>query len=199
MARAKQTKVVGRGLFGKFIRERREHLGMTLLDVAARLGYKWGNFIGMIETGAAQFPLDKWEQYAEVMEVPKHEFLRKVLEELHPRMLSYLEFRDPFSDQRRFTIDVLLSEKQEREGEIKLMQNELESARKSLIIIQKLKAVLNEHEDTVGALEEDEQGNAELRAKRKRERQEAIAALEEEKKYNTELRAKRKKGAAVIL
>jgi hypothetical protein len=68
-----------------------------------------------------------------------------------------------------------------------------------LIIIQKLKAVLNEHEDTVGALEEDEQGNAELRAKRKRERQEAIAALEEEKKYNTELRAKRKKGAAVIL
>ena len=80
---------------GEFIRERREELGMTQREFGAELGYAYGNFIGMLETGQSRFPIDKWQRYAEVLEVPREEFLRRVFEDNEDlrTMLPYLEFK----------------------------------------------------------------------------------------------------------
>lgn len=76
-----------------FIREARDRQNMTRAELAKKLGYKWPNFIGMLEVGSAEFPMDKWEDFAEALMVPKHKFLNLVLEARYPRMLDYLEFR----------------------------------------------------------------------------------------------------------
>jgi hypothetical protein len=76
---------------GQFIRNYRETEGLTLQQFGQKLGYTYGNFIGMIETGRAKFPVERWEEYAEVMGVKdKKKFLRMVLTELWPSMEPYL-------------------------------------------------------------------------------------------------------------
>jgi transcriptional regulator with XRE-family HTH domain len=77
---------------GNFILNRRQALDLTQLDVAKKLGYKHGNFIGMLEKGQAYFPVEKWKAYARALQTNELQFLRIVLEECYPDMLPY--FRD---------------------------------------------------------------------------------------------------------
>ncbi len=78
---------------GEFIKKRREELKMTQSELGKALGYRYGNFIGYLENGRAVFPLEKWEEYAEVLQTSKHEFLKIVFQEKFPAMLDYLVFR----------------------------------------------------------------------------------------------------------
>ena len=77
---------------GNFILNRRQELGLTQMDVAKKLGYKHGNFIGMLEKGQSFFPVDKWKAYARALQIKELPFLRVVLEEFYPDMLPH--FRD---------------------------------------------------------------------------------------------------------
>jgi transcriptional regulator with XRE-family HTH domain len=76
-------------LVGCFIKKRRKEINMSRRDLAKKLGYQWPNFIGMLETGAAKFPVESWARYADALEVPRGKFLRLVLEEVFPDMLPY--------------------------------------------------------------------------------------------------------------
>ena len=77
---------------GKMISEYREKNGLTQMDLAKELGYKYGNFIGMLESGSSVFPLanGKWLEYAKVIEADPTEFLIAALCDVHPSMEPYL-------------------------------------------------------------------------------------------------------------
>jgi transcriptional regulator with XRE-family HTH domain len=77
-------------VIGRFIRERREKLGITRRELASKLGYKLPNMITMVETAATTFPLNRWEDYAEAIGVDKAQFLKLVLSTLFPSMKPYL-------------------------------------------------------------------------------------------------------------
>jgi transcriptional regulator with XRE-family HTH domain len=93
--------VIKRLIIGPALRERREEMGISQAQAAKALGYKYGNFIGMIETGYGRFPIDKWKEYANYFGFPKHEFLKLVLSELYPDMIPYLDFHEPAASQKK--------------------------------------------------------------------------------------------------
>ena len=78
---------------GKMIRKYREEKDLTQADLAKMLGYKYGNFIGMLESGASVFPLakGKWLEYAKAIEADPTEFLFAALCDVHPEMEPYLK------------------------------------------------------------------------------------------------------------
>lgn len=84
---------------GDFIKKRREELKLTQADLGKALGYRYGNFVGYLENGKAVFPLDKWEEYATVLQVAKHQFLSIVLQDKYPSMLPYLDFHVASQDE----------------------------------------------------------------------------------------------------
>lgn len=90
---------------GACIKRRREDLKMTQSELGKALGYRYGNFIGYLENGKAVFPIEKWEEYADVLQIPKHEFLEIIFREKFSSMLSYINFH-PFQ-----TIEELSSKK----------------------------------------------------------------------------------------
>jgi transcriptional regulator with XRE-family HTH domain len=92
MAKSRTGPFESKNELGRFLRMRREELGLSQLQLARALGYKWGNFIGMIETGSAMFPFDRWDDFAKELQIPKHEFLRLVMSELFPKVLPYVQF-----------------------------------------------------------------------------------------------------------
>ena len=77
---------------GKMIRQYREKQQLTQQELAKDLGYKYGNFIGMLEGGNAVFPLakGKWLDYAKAIEADPTEFLVAALCDVHPEMEQYL-------------------------------------------------------------------------------------------------------------
>lgn len=83
----------GEERLAKFIRERRKELDITQDTLSERLGYKTRNFISMVETGATQFPFERWADYADALEVRRVEFLRLVIRARYPEMLEFIEFR----------------------------------------------------------------------------------------------------------
>jgi hypothetical protein len=77
---------------GRVIKERRTQLKLTQAGLGKLLGYRYGNFIAMIEAGNAPFPLERWEDYASALGLEKGAFLRLVLTTLYPNMSPYLCF-----------------------------------------------------------------------------------------------------------
>ncbi|WP_419663859.1 uncharacterized protein Dvar_40880 [Desulfosarcina variabilis str. Montpellier] len=77
---------------GKMIRKYRDRNELTQLDFAKQIGYNYGNFIGMIESGRSVFPLakGKWLEYAQAIEADPTEFLLYALCDVYPEMEPYL-------------------------------------------------------------------------------------------------------------
>jgi ribosome-binding protein aMBF1 (putative translation factor) len=94
MMRGTSEPVVKTQIVGPLIKKNRKKLQLTQKELAAKLGYKYGNFIGMLEKGQAIFPIERWEQFAKVLEIPAHEILRAIFEERYPRMLYVLDFHE---------------------------------------------------------------------------------------------------------
>ena len=93
MTRAKDTNPVNPvNLTGKMIKKYRDENGFTQLDLAKhpRLNYKYSNFIGMLESGRSEFPLKRWEDFAEAIEADKTEFMVAALTDIFPNMKEYL-------------------------------------------------------------------------------------------------------------
>lgn len=80
---------------GDLIRRQRESMGLTQADLAKQLGYGYGNFIGMLETGKAKFPLPRAVDYAKVLGIDPPKFLKMIFKEYYPEMLPYLTFEAP--------------------------------------------------------------------------------------------------------
>ena len=86
--------VVKTQIVGPIIKDNRKKLALTQKELASKLGYKYGNFIGMLEKGQAIFPIERWEQFAKVLEIPPYEMLKAIFEERYPRMLYVLDFHE---------------------------------------------------------------------------------------------------------
>lgn len=82
-----------RMIVGPLIKKQREDLDLTQNDVGLALGYRYGNFVGMIEKGNSPFPLDKAIAFADVLEIPRHKMIEAAISELYPDLLPYLEFK----------------------------------------------------------------------------------------------------------
>lgn len=54
---------------GKILRRRRDELDLTLKDICDKLGYKYANFISMIENGNSNIPLARIADFADVYEL----------------------------------------------------------------------------------------------------------------------------------
>lgn len=87
MARAEEN-------LAKFIRNHRKELGLSQRQLGERLGYKMGNFITLIENGRAPFPVSRWLDYAQALEVQPVKLLRLVITAHFPEMLEFIEFRE---------------------------------------------------------------------------------------------------------
>ena len=75
---------------GRFIRRRRKELGLKQLELAHRLGLTRHNFIAILEADRAAFPMGRWKDYADALEIPRPEFLKRALEENFPEMIDYI-------------------------------------------------------------------------------------------------------------
>jgi transcriptional regulator with XRE-family HTH domain len=84
----------GSNNIGRFIRNRRVYLGLTQLELAKPLGYKLPNFISNIETGKVSFPLRRWKDYADALDLDRGRFLFRVLKDFQPEMADYLTLRE---------------------------------------------------------------------------------------------------------
>ncbi|MBN1224518.1 MAG: helix-turn-helix transcriptional regulator [Candidatus Aminicenantes bacterium] len=80
---------------GKLIKDYRERRNLTQNDLGRRLGYKYGNFIGMIETGASQFPLGKCIEYADALGIDRTVFIETAMKDLYPELIPYIKFVSP--------------------------------------------------------------------------------------------------------
>lgn len=83
--------ILNKSKTANLIYNRRRELGLTQFDVAKKIGYKHGNFIGMVEKGQSFFPVEKWKKYARALGVEEKQFLRVVLEDFYPDMLKFLK------------------------------------------------------------------------------------------------------------
>lgn len=79
-----------------FIKRRRDEMGFSQAYLGKLLGYRYGNYVAMIENGGAAFPFERWRDYADALQVPRHDFLKLILEETYPEMIPYIDgFSDP--------------------------------------------------------------------------------------------------------
>ncbi len=79
-----------------FIKTRREEMGLSQAALGKLLGYRFGNYIAMIEGTNAAFPFERWRDYADALQTPRHEFLRLIVGETFPEMMPYIDgFSDP--------------------------------------------------------------------------------------------------------
>lgn len=81
------------GEVGLFIRQQREKAKMSRETLATKLGYSNPpNMIILLENRRAKFPLARWKAFADALNIPPHEMLKRVLSEALPDALPYLSF-----------------------------------------------------------------------------------------------------------
>ena len=80
---------------GSLIRQRRQELGLSQSQLANMLGCR-GHWISQLENGRVNFPVKRWEKYADVLRIDKTAFLSIVLKNAIPGIASYhlIRFED---------------------------------------------------------------------------------------------------------
>jgi ribosome-binding protein aMBF1 (putative translation factor) len=94
-AGAARVKGVRMGMkLSAFIKSRREQLDMSQSELAKAVKITRSHFISMIENERASFPVNRWKLFADALSIKRTEFLRRVIGELFPDFLGYLEFKE---------------------------------------------------------------------------------------------------------
>jgi transcriptional regulator with XRE-family HTH domain len=76
---------------GKIIQKARSKKGYSLADVGKLLGYRYGNFIGMIENGKSPLPLEKIPAICEALDLDAKELFKRVMEIRHPKLARFID------------------------------------------------------------------------------------------------------------
>lgn len=72
------------------IRAARLQKGWSQRQLGGMLGHNYGNFVGMIETGASQVPFDLIPQLSSLLDLDPKILLREVMICRHPTLAKYL-------------------------------------------------------------------------------------------------------------
>jgi len=69
---------------GLELKRLREVRGMTQRELANIVGFEYYTFIAQIEGGRGRLPPDRYESYAEALDVPRQDFARMMLRYYEP-------------------------------------------------------------------------------------------------------------------
>jgi transcriptional regulator with XRE-family HTH domain len=75
---------------GHWLRELRQGAGLSQIDLAARLGFKYYTFVSQIENGFGRVPSASLVPWARCLGVPPAEFARKLLSYYDPHLYQAL-------------------------------------------------------------------------------------------------------------
>jgi transcriptional regulator with XRE-family HTH domain len=112
---------------GAFVRQRREDLGLTQVELAKHpaTGYKFGNFITMVEAGQNAFPINRVPGWAEALKLPVEILLEKVFQAWHPDFIPYMSFHSALANYQTPDPDALARLVLQRRKNMNLTQSEL--------------------------------------------------------------------------
>ena len=71
---------------GSWLKELREGAGLTQMELATRLGFKYYAFVSQVETGFTRLPTEKIEGWARAVGVEPAWFARRLLSYYEPEL-----------------------------------------------------------------------------------------------------------------
>jgi|SRR5208283_702401 len=86
---------------GRWLKERRERLGLSQRQLAERVGAEYYTFISQLETGRGRIPPDRYNDWARALEMRSRDFLRELLRYYDPITHSILFEQDTVSEGAR--------------------------------------------------------------------------------------------------
>ena len=64
---------------GRWLKERREAVGLSQRQLAGKVGADYYTFISQLETGRGRIPPDRYKDWATALEMDQRDFVRDVL------------------------------------------------------------------------------------------------------------------------
>jgi transcriptional regulator with XRE-family HTH domain len=83
---------------GRWLKERRERLGLSQRQLAERVGADYYTFISQLETGRGRIPPDRYKDWAKALNMRGHDFVREVLRYYDPITYGMLFTREDESN-----------------------------------------------------------------------------------------------------
>jgi transcriptional regulator with XRE-family HTH domain len=75
---------------GSWLKDMRRRAGLSQIELAALLGFKYYTFISQVENGFGRVPTESMEGWAEALGIEPSEFARKLLSYYDPEMYRLL-------------------------------------------------------------------------------------------------------------
>lgn len=69
---------------GRWLKQRREQLGLSQRQLADRVGAEYYTFISQLETGRGRIPPDRYHEWARALEMRGPDFVREMLRYYDP-------------------------------------------------------------------------------------------------------------------
>jgi transcriptional regulator with XRE-family HTH domain len=69
---------------GRWLKQRREHLGLSQRQLADRVGAEYYTFISQLETGRGRIPPDRYQDWACALEMRGRDFVQEILRYYDP-------------------------------------------------------------------------------------------------------------------
>jgi transcriptional regulator with XRE-family HTH domain len=79
---------------GRWLKQRREHLGLSQRQLADLVGAEYYTFISQLETGRGRIPPDRYNDWAHALKMPGPDFVREMLRYYDPITHDILFGRD---------------------------------------------------------------------------------------------------------
>jgi transcriptional regulator with XRE-family HTH domain len=75
---------------GRWLKQRRERLGLSQRQFADRVGVEYYTFVSQLETGRGRIPPDRYTDWARALEMRSRDFVREMLRYYDPIIYDIL-------------------------------------------------------------------------------------------------------------